>query len=212
MWKDFTIYAWNIRLENDEKKREVLAFQQRRKELVALFYGGASSGKSEIAEDFAVKKNHGSGRALVYVATMLPYGEEGQRKIQSHKRKREGKGFEVVEQFYDVGNTPVHGGTVLFECVGNILANEMFIKDGGSKHVVEYILVAIKQLAAKCDNLIIVSNDLSDGGDSMTKKTIEYINNIEKINKEIAACLADEVYCVRVGIPIMRKSQNFHRG
>ncbi len=174
--------------------------------MIALFYGGASSGKSEIAENFAVQKNlECGGKPLIYMATMLPYGEEGKRKIAAHKRKRNGKGFEVVEQFYDIGNTPALGGTVLFECIGNILANEMFCEGGIKKHVVEFILVGLKQLASKCDNLIIVSNDLSDGGDSVTKSTIEYITNLEKINKEIATCIADEVYCVRVGIPIKRK-------
>ncbi len=173
--------------------------------MIALFYGGASSGKSEIAENFAVEINAGSGRPLVYLATMLPYGDEGKRKILSHQRKREGKGFEVVEQFYDIGNTPVVGGTVLFECVGNILANEMFVEGKGRKHVCEYILVGIKQLAAKCENLIIVSNDLSDGGEGLTQSSIDYINNLEKINKELATRIADEVYCVRVGIPIVKK-------
>ncbi|MFI3129014.1 MAG: bifunctional adenosylcobinamide kinase/adenosylcobinamide-phosphate guanylyltransferase [Bacillota bacterium] len=175
--------------------------------MIALFYGGASSGKSEIAENFAVEKNLGcGGKPLIYMATMLPYSEEGKRKIVSHKRKRSGKGFEVVEQFYDIGNTPVIGGTVLFECVGNILANEMFCEGGIKKHVNEFILVGLKQLAAKCDNLVIVSNDLSDGGDAVTESTIRYITNLEIINKEIATNIADEVYCVRVGIPIVKKS------
>ncbi len=167
--------------------------------MIALFYGGASSGKSSLAEDFAVKKASESGGKLCYVATMIPFGSEGERRVASHLKKREGKGFSLCEKYTDIQDAEV-SKTVLLECVGNLVANEMFAENPKSD-VCEYILQGIKQLSKKCDNLIIVSSDLSGGCENPSEETLEYIKNIEKINCGIAN-FADKTFRVCVGIAV----------
>ncbi len=180
--------------------------------MIALFYGGASSGKSSLAENFAVAKNaeiaiksksQHENKKLTYLATMIPFGKEGARRIENHKKKREGKGFDVCEKFTNIGEAEISSGTVLLECVGNLLANEMF-REEKKADVADFVLQSVKQLSEKCDNLILVSSDLSDGCENPSKETLEYIKINEKINKMICE-IADEVYRVCVGIAIKEK-------
>ena len=70
-----------------------------------MFYvvtGGSGSGKSAFAEDL-ICRNHDvsgtgqSGDSLIYIATMVPYGEETKRKIRRHREMRMNKGFSTIE-------------------------------------------------------------------------------------------------------------------
>lgn len=172
--------------------------------MIALFYGGASSGKSSRAEDFAVCKNaEGENSTLFYLATMQPYGSEGARRIENHKEKRSGKGFVVIEKYTDIADIEVSGGCVLLECLGNLLANEMF-KQTPKSDVVGHVCDSVLQLSKKCDNLIMVSSDLSGGCENPSPETLEYIKNMEKINSLLTK-ISDKVYRVCVGIAICEK-------
>ncbi len=170
--------------------------------MIALFYGGSSSGKSSHAENFAVKMG-GNGK-LCYLATMIPFGSEGERKVESHKQKREGKGFETCEKFTDIASGNVNGGTVLLECLGNLVANEMFDDNGVKTDVASHIANGIKQLSEKCENLVLVSSDISETSETLSSETLEYIKNLNEINREISK-FCDEVYRVCVGIAIKEK-------
>ena len=65
-----------------------------------LVIGGSGSGKSAYAEKVALEcqkeKRH------FYLATMHVFGEEGQKKVERHKRMRAGKGFVTIEQPTDI--------------------------------------------------------------------------------------------------------------
>ena len=63
----------------------------------ALILGGASSGKSEYAEAFAGELAAKENCGKVYLATMRNDGPEAGRRIERHRRLREGKGFITVE-------------------------------------------------------------------------------------------------------------------
>lgn len=61
--------------------------------MMTLVTGGSGSGKSEYAERLAVA----GGTPRIYVATMIPWDDEGRRRIEKHRAMRTGKGFETVE-------------------------------------------------------------------------------------------------------------------
>ena len=61
--------------------------------MMTLVTGGSGSGKSEYAERLAVA----GGTPRIYVATMIPWDDEGWRRIEKHRAMRAGKGFETVE-------------------------------------------------------------------------------------------------------------------
>lgn len=70
-----------------------------------------------------------------YIATMQVFDDEGQRKIDRHRRLRAGKGFITIEQPRDIQNAVSMlqsenclktGRSALLECMSNLVANEMF--------------------------------------------------------------------------------------
>lgn len=65
--------------------------------------GGSGSGKSVYAEKRICQLQKKNDSQLYYIATMFPYGEETQRKIDRHRVQRAGKGFETLEWYTGLG-------------------------------------------------------------------------------------------------------------
>ena len=57
--------------------------------MIVVVYGGSGSGKSKFAEGL-LEKTEGE---KIYMATMLPYGEDGKKRIEKHLKQRENKGL-----------------------------------------------------------------------------------------------------------------------
>lgn len=64
-----------------------------------LVTGGSGSGKSVYAEERICQLQKKNDSQLYYIATMFPYGEETQRKIERHRVQRAGKGFKTLEWY-----------------------------------------------------------------------------------------------------------------
>lgn len=154
-----------------------------------LIYGGSGSGKSQYAENTAVRLNKGN---LYYIATMEPYGSEGQERVSRHRELRRGKGFITVEKYRDIKELKFKkSDTVLLECVSNLLANEMF-SGKRADNIVEDILY----LKNMCDNFVVVTNDVFCDITDYDKKTVEYIKRLGDINRSLAeeADIVREIY------------------
>lgn len=172
-----------------------------------LIIGQSGHGKSEYAEKIAIEKylenkKEYKDAKLYYVATMTALDEETTEKIKIHRERREDTAFITIEKPYSVGMLDFKvGDVVLLECLSNLLANEMYYEKGiGSKKCVDYILGGINHIAQKAD-LVIVSNEINVDGIDYDMATREYINNLSKINIELARTV-DFVKEVVVGIPI----------
>ena len=61
--------------------------------MLAFIAGGAASGKSAWAESLAMAL----GGRKCYIATMEPFGEEAEIRIQHHRNARREKGFQTAE-------------------------------------------------------------------------------------------------------------------
>ena len=99
--------------------------------MVVFVVGGSGSGKSEYAEQLAVSLQEPGRDRLVYVATMKVLDEESRSRVGRHRSMRAGKGFETREypthlESLEVGADEI----ILLECLPNLLANEMFSKEG----------------------------------------------------------------------------------
>ncbi len=144
-----------------------------------LVIGASGSGKSEYAEKMLVLKQN-----LFYVATMKPYGKQGEMRVQKHRRQREGKGFITIERYTDIANIVVPpDANLLLECMGNLVANELFEIGAGAE---SRILGGIAELSNKCENLVIVTNDVFCDGVKYSEETMEYIRCLGYVNREIA--------------------------
>ena len=159
--------------------------------MLTLVVGGAASGKSEFAESLALAL---PGRR-VYVATMEPYGEESLARIDKHRRQRWGKGFLTLERYRDLGGLEVPAGAnVLLECMGNLLANELYSPQGGG---VAAVLGGVERLLGRCAHLTIVTNEVFSGGTDYEGDTLRYLRELGAVNRALAARaeLAVEVVC-----------------
>ncbi|MCR4890941.1 MAG: bifunctional adenosylcobinamide kinase/adenosylcobinamide-phosphate guanylyltransferase, partial [Lachnospiraceae bacterium] len=96
-----------------------------------LVLGGSGSGKSAYAERLAVDLCR-DGK-LFYIATMLRDGRDAEKRIRRHRALREGKGFQTLEQAWDMGELAetVKGGTLLLEALSDLAANEFFRMPAG---------------------------------------------------------------------------------
>lgn len=63
--------------------------------MFVLIIGTPDSGKSERAERLI--SDLAGDYPKFYIATMIPYGEEGKSRVEKHRAMREGKGFETIE-------------------------------------------------------------------------------------------------------------------
>lgn len=171
---------------------------------MTLVLGGSASGKSELAEQLALEAGPGP---RFYVATMEPYGEEGQRRVERHRQLRAGKGFTTIERYTDLkGLLLPSPGVVLLECLGNLAANELFSPAGaGEAGALEAVLAGIEQLRLRCASLVVVSNDVfADGVDQYEPSTRQWMLLMAQANRQLAR-QADRVCEAVCGLPLWHK-------
>ena len=167
--------------------------------MIVLVTGGSGCGKSTYAEKLIAAMPEDK---RVYIATMQVYDEESVRRVARHRAQRADKGFETVERPKDLaGLRLAPGSTALLEDLPNLLANEMF--DGGDW---TRILPGLRALAARCENLVMVTNDVFADGVIYPSSTDEYLRRLARINAG-AAALADYAAEVVYSIPVPLKGE-----
>ncbi len=169
----------------------------------ALVFGGTASGKSEFAETLALA---GEERAAFYLATMEPFGREGEKRIARHRLLRRGKGFATVEQYTGLKYLAVEpGSAVLLEDLGNLCANELFSPSGcGFSRAFEEITQGLALLGAQAGRLVVVSNDVFSGCEQYEGEMAGYLSLMGDLHRWIAE-RADKVVEVVCGIPLYHK-------
>jgi adenosylcobinamide kinase/adenosylcobinamide-phosphate guanylyltransferase len=138
---------------------------------------------------------------------MRPFGEESQRKIDRHREMRRDKGFDSVERYTDIAGAEFEqNASVLLECMCNLTANEMFDDNGNiDETAYERILAGVLSLEKRCENLIVVTNDVgSDVLGQYDDSTMRYVEILGKLNIELAKRF-DVVYELVAGIPLLIK-------
>ncbi len=99
--------------------------------MMYLIIGGSGSGKSAYAEELLFSLPDAGKK--YYIATMQVCDEESRRRVQKHRKQREGKRFYTIEQPVHVSGALTQMGagkkSAMLECVSNLVANEMFAKD-----------------------------------------------------------------------------------
>lgn len=166
-----------------------------------LVTGGASCGKSTWAEHLA----EGLPGPRHYIATMRPLDEECLARIARHRKMRAGKGFETIEQYTGVGGVDIApGGTVLLECVCNLVANEMFDEQGNKRSATRAVLRDVAALEGRCGHLVVVTNEVGGDGAQYDENVVEYVRTVGEVNAALAARF-DAVVELCCGIPLVLK-------
>ena len=166
--------------------------------MIVLVTGGSGCGKSTWAEKLVQKL---PSEKRLYVATMQVYDRESELRVQRHRRQRAGLGFQTVECQKNLSSLlpAAEGSTLLLEDLVNLTANEMF--GGGDP---DRTVPALKGLAAQCDHLIMVTNDLFSDGLDYSDSVQEYRKKLAEINSQ-AGSLSDVVVEVVYSIPVALK-------
>ena len=169
--------------------------------MLTLVLGGAASGKSEYAESLVLQTTG----PRFYLATMQLWDAECAARVEKHRRMRAEKRFETVEcpLHLDAVRLPARG-TALLEDLGNLTANELYDPAGAGENSAEAILAGLDSLAAQCENLIVVSNEVFSGGADYAGDTERYLLALARVNNAFAA-RADRVVRVVCGIPVYYK-------
>lgn len=168
--------------------------------MFTLVIGGAASGKSEYAEELILASPL---RPRIYIATMEPFGAEGQARIARHRELRRGKGFQTVERYTGIAGLRLPaGGAVLLECLGNLAANELYSPAGAGsvEGAVSAIVGGVDALLEQCGELVVVSNDVFTGGADYAGGTEDYLRLVADVNRALAK-RADRVCEVVCGLP-----------
>ena len=176
--------------------------------MIILVSGASRSGKSSYAEN-RLEELESSNK--IYIAVSKIYDDEMMRRVQLHRQRRENKNFITLEKTSDLAGLILpEKASVLIESLTVWTANEMFTEKvtRNSEEVCEKIYSDFLVLKSKCENIILVSDDVFSDGIIYDTLTEEYIRALAKLTCKIAA-VADEVIEISAGLPVHYKIYAF---
>ncbi len=186
--------------------------------MLYLVTGGSGSGKSEYAEQLAVRQSLScfpERGKLYYIATMYPCDAECLDRIEKHRFMRKDRGFTTIECYHHPEKLSFKKeDVVLLECMSNLIANEMYQKEGqitgrgaqADRQLEERILKSLLQWKKQAGSVIIVTNEVFSDGMEYDRETEEYLRMLGKSNRFLAreADAVTEVVCT---IPVYHKGK-----
>ena len=167
---------------------------------LAFVIGGAASGKSKWAEDFAL----GQCALPVYVATARPIDKEMAAKIALHRQRR-GSSWQTVEcpvELHRVVERYDSNSLLLIECLPtwttNLLVSEVDTPDYHRRFL---------DAARTCQcRLIVVSGEVGCGIVPDNALAREFTRLLGNLNQRLAV-LADLVVSMKAGLPVVIKGK-----
>jgi len=169
---------------------------------IILVTGGARSGKSEFAENYAKS----FGEKVLYIATSIPFDDEMKDRVEKHKKRRPAS-WKTLEQYKSFTPISTYYDSVLLDCATIMSTNIMFEfkqdwEDSLQKdidEIEEIIINEFENLLNSFENIIIVTNEVGFGivPDNKTSRIFRDIAG--NVNKYIAS-VSDEVYLTVCGI------------
>jgi len=154
---------------------------------MVLVIGPNGSGKSAAAERLACDLHAAGQGDLVYLATMVPDGSDGQTRVAKHRLQRAGRGFTTVESPLGVVNP---ADVILLEDASNLLANYMFAQHDPAP--LPATLAQIDRLQKSCRHLVVVSIGGLECQPEYDDGTRAYIDALGQANAALRAN-ADQV-------------------
>ncbi len=166
--------------------------------MFTLVIGGSASGKSEYAERQVAAL---PGRRW-YIATMEPWDDECLARIAKHQAARAQRDFTTVECYRNLPALALPPeGNVLLECLGNLVANELYGPEAGGA---ARVLSGIDHLLKTCTHLTVVTNEVFSGGTEYEGDTLRYLKDLAWVNRVLAR-KADKVVELVCGLPNVLK-------
>ncbi|KUO59419.1 MAG: hypothetical protein APF84_07610 [Gracilibacter sp. BRH_c7a] len=184
--------------------------------MLVFISGGVRSGKSSLGEKLAVSLA-GENRKI-YLATARHYDDEITKRIQVHQQNRTGKNFLTIDKSWDIGSVVTAldvNDTVIVDCLGTLLANEMFerpertsskssFEPNNSKQLTleistEKILADLYRIYDRVSNLIVVSNEVFSDGIQYPNPTETYIHTLAQLHIKLVEASDTAIECMYSG-------------
>lgn len=175
-----------------------------------LIIGGARSGKSRFAQEFALR----TGEPVLFIATAVAGDQEMRQRIEEHRKQRPAA-WTTVEATTHIGRQIERkiGGAkvVIVDCITLLVSNILGQYHDQSGEQINSSLME-QQLTAEIDELvecinkveasfIIVSNEVGLGLVPANSLGRLYRDLLGRANQMLAQCV-DEVYLMVAGLPM----------
>ena len=180
---------------------------------IILLLGGARSGKSHFAQEYA----RNNGVKVLFVATATAGDEEIRARIEKHKKARPAN-WRTLEVITDIG-TQIEANAgdaelIVIDCITMLVNNifsryeeqqfEIICDEELEKAVVAEIKKLQKCLKKLDASFLIISNEVGLGLVPDNRMGRLYRDILGRVNQMLAQT-ADEVFLMMVGIPIRVK-------
>lgn len=151
--------------------------------MTVFITGGCKNGKST----FAIQTAMSLGEKRFYVATMLPRDEEDRKRIQYHRQKRAGLGFQTVESPCLKDLRVEREGVYLIDSVTALVQNWMFRGNGKTNpRAAEDAIGELERILEKTSNALFVSDYLYSNVELPAGLTAEFVENLGKVDRFLA--------------------------
>lgn len=177
--------------------------------MIILISGGAKNGKSDFAQELAVKLSRGKH---YYLATMIPADGEDHARIRRHLKSREGMGFETIEcgrNILSCLNSADRRASFLLDSTTSLLLNEIYPNHKTWKPEVTAPERTAREVAEFCrgvENVVVVSDAIYSDAQRYDPETELYRRGLALIDRTVAR-LADTVIEASAGQFIIHKGE-----
>lgn len=176
--------------------------------MIAFICGGARSGKSQFAENMALRLTKQKNSNLYYLATARKSDDEMVERILIHQKDR-GETWSTLEEPFDLEKVLMSCHThdvILIDCLTIWLSNVMFERHYGIEKLEDEVSSWIHLARKKQFSLVIVSNDVNEGTPFADEFVLTYIYSLQKLH-QLLVTQADAAVEVQAGIPTYWKGE-----
>ena len=169
---------------------------------IILVTGGQRSGKSENAERLALDLSP----TPVYIATCTPMDEEMERRVEIHRKRREGQGWTTIEAPDLDSVPPLPGATVLIDSATMLASNSFLEYREDDNAALAHLSAAFDAFTSRSDGatIIVVTDEIGLGGVSSNALARRFTDLLGLFNRYLAE-MASDVYFSVSGIPVKIK-------